>query len=71
MRPDQRGVKPDFVCARSVARMCSSQVLLGLELSARNWPRSHRSCADLCKSRPVEGCKYERCVRYVSTDEHI
>ena len=32
--------------------------------------RNHRSCADVLESSPVGGCKYERCVRYVSTDEH-
>ena len=28
MRPNWRGVKPEFLCARSVVQMCSSQVLL-------------------------------------------
>ena len=69
MRPDRRGVKPDFACARSVARMFSSQVMLGLEASARDWSRSHCSHSDMCESIPVGGCKYERYVLYVSTDE--
>ena len=43
---------------------------MGLELSARDWLRSHHSCADVCESSPVGGCKYKRYVRYVSTDEH-
>ena len=49
--------------------MCSSQVLLGLESSAHARSRSHRSRADVCESIPVGGCKYERYVLYVSTDE--
>ena len=49
--------------------MCLSQVLLGLELSARAWSRSHRLRADVWESSPVGGCKYERYVWYVSTDE--
>ena len=71
MRPDRRGVKPDFVCARSVARMCSSRVLLVLESSARDCLRSHCSRANLCELSPVGGCKYKRYVRYVSTDEQL
>ena len=51
--------------------MCSSRLLLVLELSARDRSRSHCLRADVCKSIPVGGCKYERYVRYVSTDEHI
>ena len=49
--------------------MCSSRVLLILESSARARWRSHRSRADVCDLSPVGGCKYERYVRYVSTDE--
>ena len=51
--------------------MCSSQVLLGLELSACDWLRSHCSLDDVCGLSPVGGCKYKRYVRYVSTDEQI
>ena len=69
--PDRIGVKPDFAGTRSVAQMCSSGVLLGLESSARDWLRSHRLPANVCESSPVEGCKYERYAHYVSTDEQI
>ena len=58
MSPDWRGVKPELACALSVARLCLSPVLLGLD-----------SSADVCKSSPVGGSKYKRYVRYVSTDE--
>ena len=51
--------------------MCSSRVLLGLESIARARLRNHRSCANVCDSSPVGGCKYERDVRYVSTDEQF
>ena len=50
--------------------MCSSQVMLGLESSARDRSRNDRSRADVCESSPVGGCKYKSYVRYVSTDEH-
>ena len=49
--------------------ICLSRVLLVLESSARVWSLSHSSRADVCESSPVGGCKYERYVRYVSTDE--
>ena len=44
--------------------------MLGLESSAHARPRNHRLRADVCESSPVGGCKYERYIRYVSTDEH-
>ena len=49
--------------------MCSSRVLFGLELIARAWSRDRLSRADVFDSSPVGGFKYERCVRYISTDE--
>ena len=51
-------------------RMCSSRVLLGLESSARTRSHNQHSSADVFDSSPVEGCKYERCLRYISTDGH-
>ena len=51
--------------------MCLSRVLLGLESSARAWSRNQRSCADVFKSSPVGGCKYEMYVRYISNDEQF
>ena len=50
--------------------MCLSRVLLGLESSARARSCNHRSRSGVCESSIVGGCKYERYVRYVSTDEH-
>ena len=47
----------------------SSQVLLGLSLSARFWLRSYGSGAYFFESSPIWGCKYKRYVRYVITDE--
>ena len=49
--------------------MCPSQVLLGLESSARARSRNQRLCADVFESSIVGGCKYKRYVRYISTDE--
>ena len=49
--------------------MCSSRVLFGLELSARDRSRDRLSRADMFESSHVGGCKYERYVRYISTDE--
>ena len=49
--------------------MCLSRVLLGLESSAHARSHNHRSRADVFESSPVGGCKYERYVRYVRTDE--
>ena len=49
--------------------MCSIQVLLGLESSARARSRNHCSRGDVCELIPVGGCKYKRYVQYVSNDE--
>ena len=51
-------------------KMCLSRVLFGLESSARARSRNQRSRANVFESSPVGGCKYERYVRYISTDEH-
>ena len=42
---------------------------MGLELSAHARLRNQRSCVDVFESSPVGGCKYERYIRYISTDE--
>ena len=44
--------------------------LLGLESSARAWLHNQRSQADVFESSSVGGCKYERYVQYISTNEH-
>ena len=49
--------------------MCASQFLFGLESSTRAWSRNRLLRADMFKSSPVGGCKYERYVRCISTDE--
>ena len=49
--------------------MCSSRVLLGLELSARAQSHDQISRADVFESSPVGGCRYKRYVQYISTDE--
>ena len=43
--------------------------MLGLDSSARDWSRDRLLRADVFESSPVRGCKYERYVRYISTDE--
>ena len=59
--------------------MCSSRVLLGVELSrvllglassARVRLHSYGSRAYVFESSPIWGCKYKRYIWYVSTDEH-
>ena len=51
--------------------MCSSQVLLGLELSARARSRDQLSRDNVFELILVGGCKYERYVCYTSTDKQI
>ena len=51
--------------------MCSIRVLFGLESSARSRSRDRLSGSDVFKLSPVGGCKYERYVLYISTDEQI
>ena len=45
--------------------------MLGLELIARARLRNRRLRADVFESSPVGGCKYERYVRYISTDGQL
>ena len=51
--------------------MCSSLFLLGLESSAQSGSCNQSSRADVFESSPVGGCKYERYVRLISTDEQL
>ena len=44
--------------------------MLGLESSARAWLRDRLLRADVFESIPVGRCKYERYIRYISTDKH-
>ena len=49
--------------------MCSSRVLFGLDSSTCAWSRNQCPRADVFESIPDGGCKYEKYVRYISTDE--
>ena len=49
--------------------MCSSRVLFGLESSGRALSRNWLSHANVFELSPVGGCKYERYVRCISTNE--